>query len=492
MIIFSLQDLTNGRDKIRWERGSSRPSSPSARSHRSSSAPGNPARVNGFTLVELLVSTAIIALIMLLLVQVTNNISAAWRGTAEKVEKFQGARDGFEAMTRRISQATLNTYWDYYDISGVTRNQSSAIGTFLPYTYGRQSDLRFVAGPMSGVPWSITQGSTMPGGSGGSGASVIYMPTHGIFFAAPLGLVNYTDQPIYGAMDNLLNTWGYFVEINSDANPVINIRPPFITAANTQAQRWRGRLMELEEPTENMCSYDVSYTVNPTPNTFRDWFVNSLNPTILGQEGRTRPCRVMAENVIALIFLPKLSAVDETLRKAQGWSLLSPEFTYDSSIPPGGSAHPSANTGVQPKVGTTCNPGATPSTNALDAGGVDPRNQLPPEIQVIMIALDERSAQRLIDLTNQGASAANASATSLPDPTLGRIYTNNSSDGNPLFTTAIRGPSGPYTNQLGDAETAGTDIYNFTQNLLEMKLSYRIFNTNVTIRGAKWSRGQTD
>jgi len=34
-----------------------------------------------------------------------------------------------------------------------------------------------------------------------------------------LGTVAYADQPFYNAMDNLLNTWGYFVEVNCDQDP---------------------------------------------------------------------------------------------------------------------------------------------------------------------------------------------------------------------------------------------------------------------------------
>jgi prepilin-type N-terminal cleavage/methylation domain-containing protein len=129
MSIFTWPDLSAGRDETSPERPSERPAWPAVGRPRSNFGKfgkfdlRRSGKAHGFTLVELLVSTAIIALIMLMLVQVTNNISAAWRGTAEKVDKFQGARDGFEAMTRRISQATLNTYWDYYDISGVARSQ---------------------------------------------------------------------------------------------------------------------------------------------------------------------------------------------------------------------------------------------------------------------------------------------------------------------------------------------------------------------------------
>jgi hypothetical protein len=197
-----------------------------------------------------------------------------------------------------------------------------------------------------------------------------------------------------------------------------------------------------------------------------------------------RPARVLAENVLALIFLPKLSTVDENYRKAQNppWYLLCPDYTYDSTLLPTGGAPPSpaqapVNYGAQ----------VVSSTNAGDAGGIDPRNQLPPEIQVVMIAIDERSAQRLLALTNPSAASA-TTFSALSDPTFGGIY---APGGTQLFTTALAGRTN-YTNQLGDAETAGTDLYAFTQSLVAQKLTYRIFSTTVSIRGAKWSRAQTD
>ena len=457
---------------------------------RSKSATAVSGNVNGFTLVELLVSTAIIALIMLMLVQVTNNITSAWRSTAEKVEKFQGARDGFEAMTRRISQATLNTYWDYYDVSGVTRNQSTAPQNFLPFSYGRQSDLRFISGPMTGPSWSLTYGSSV------TGTLSSYWPTHGIFFQAPLGTIAYADQPFYSAMDNMLNTWGYFLEVNCDADPKLNSRPPFLTStASPPPYRWRPRLMELQVPTEYMNVYDVPNAPLSGMNGYsqrRDWYLNALqlsspasqtinpNGSPLTGAMTVRPARALAENVLALIILPKLSAVDETSRKAKQWSMLSPDFTFDSTLAP-----TTANSGSPPTLmAAPVNPGAwvSSSTDASDAGGIDPRNQLPPEIQVVMIAIDERSAQRLLDLSNP---TAGQSSTSLSDPSFGGIYGSN------LFTVALAGKA-TYFNQLGDAETAGTDIYTFTQSLLSRKLTYRIFTTNVTVRGAKWSKAQAD
>src|SRR5258708_20794096 len=94
----------------------------------------------GFTLVELMVSTVMIGLIMLVLVGMTNQTSQTWRNATEKIEKFQSARDGFESMTRKLSQATLNTNWDYLDSAGNVRDKNVgtfAFNNFVPVYYGR-------------------------------------------------------------------------------------------------------------------------------------------------------------------------------------------------------------------------------------------------------------------------------------------------------------------------------------------------------------------
>src|ERR1043165_7333896 len=68
---------------------------------------------SAFTLVELMVSTAVIVLIFATLLTMTDSTQRLTQSTSAKVEQFREARVAFEAMTRRISQATLNTYWDY-------------------------------------------------------------------------------------------------------------------------------------------------------------------------------------------------------------------------------------------------------------------------------------------------------------------------------------------------------------------------------------------
>ena len=66
----------------------------------------------GFTLTEILVATAILAIIIGILFSMTQQTGKVWKNTTGKVEVFRTARNAFEAMTRTLSQATLNTYYD--------------------------------------------------------------------------------------------------------------------------------------------------------------------------------------------------------------------------------------------------------------------------------------------------------------------------------------------------------------------------------------------
>jgi uncharacterized protein (TIGR02599 family) len=182
------------------------------------------ARLGAFTLVEMLVATAVLSLIMVILVQITNATSSTWSYTVDKAGQFRAARDGFETMSRRVSQATLNTYLDY-----------RLDGAGNPVAYERQSELRFVSGPMQAGTNRLDANSTPP------------RPTHGLFFQGPFGYVgprSTTDTAweAYSGRDSLLNTFGYFIEVNDDSAT----RPAFITP-KVAPLRIRSRLMEFRE-----------------------------------------------------------------------------------------------------------------------------------------------------------------------------------------------------------------------------------------------------
>ena len=344
----------------------------------------------GFTLVELLLSVVLVGLLAVLLASMTNSTAFTWRYTSGKIEQFREATTAFEAITRRISQATLNTSWDYHYPNNDT--------TKPPDKYIRQSDLRFISGRMETL----------------TGTSTPQRPTHGIFFQAPLGYVDDTDN--FGGLDNLLNTWGYYVEFGKDT------RPPFLDALpHPPPVRNRFRLMEFMQPSNDLSVY--SKTVGNANYNGHEWFTDSLN-------GTAPPVHVLAENIIAMVVLPKLSKSEDS-----SGIRLSPNFQYDSTFDT-----------------QAANPTADPNLN--------PKNQLPPVVQVTLVAIDEASALRMLD----------ADWTALSAKVEGLFQ-----DASQFDTDLRKQPGGAVDNSL--------ESY-----LISHKLGYRIFTANVSLRGAKWSR----
>jgi uncharacterized protein (TIGR02599 family) len=363
----------------------------------------NPISINrspAFTIIELLVSTAVLSAVVMIMVSITNQTASTWKYTAGKMEQFSGARDGFEALTRRLGQATLNTYYDYYDADSQPRTLENA-GIFVPKNYGRQSELRFACGGMdqrnfSGVDSAPPQ-ATDPARP---------RPTHGIFFHAPTGLVEDSDK--YAGLHGLLNTQGYYVEFDSDQRD----RPPFLqNAANVAPLRWRFRLMEFMQPAEKLLTYSQPL----------QWFAPAVN------EPDTPNARVLAENVVALIIQPMLSPKDEQALasppKVPG-TALAPNYFYDST-----KKH------------------AVPALNSF--------HQLPPNVRVTMVVIDEASAIRLAD------------GSTMPDLGLENLFRTDLTD---------------------TAKEYDRDLETLQATLAEKRCSHRVFTTNVIIRGAKWSK----
>jgi len=366
----------------------------------------------GFTLVEVLVAAGIVVVLLVVLLGMTDQTQRLVKATSSKVEQFQEARAAFESMTRHLSQATLNSFWDYvYDANG------------NPSGYARKAELRFHSGP--------TKTLNPSGGPGGN-----LQPGHSVFFQAPLGNVN--DTTNLGAMDHLMNTWGYFLEIGTDADKF----PSFLQNAVNPRKRYR--LMELMEPSEKLSVYRYQNDINN-----RLWFSQALTGTTL-----PRPVRVLAENVVALVILPRLSLADEKRINPNPATppVLAPNYVYDSTITPAASKNPAT---------------ATTLTGTL----LNSNNQLPPVVQVIMVAIDEPSARRLEDLYSS-------------DPYLGIGNNPDPLSGQNLFTDPTH---------LNDSASGTPGDLTRLQNLLSssanpnIRASYRIFSSNVNIKGAKWS-----
>ena len=200
-------------------------------------------------------------------------------------------------------------------------------------------------------------------------------------------------------MESMVNTWGYFIEFGSDSV----LRPDPVNTAGVP-QKYRFRLYEMMEPSESLSLYN--YTGNSTASktyTGKTWFTDALNKP-------NRSSRVLAENIVALIFRP----LDPSNAS------LTTNYTYD-----------------------TAGDGAIATQTATE-------HQLPPYIEVTMVAIDEVSARRL----------ENGSAP--PDLGLTGLFQSTSS--------------------------YDTNLETLRTSLADKKINYRIFTANVSIQGAKWSR----
>ncbi len=336
-------------------------------------------RLRAFTLLEILVSSALLALLLATVASIVDSTSKTWRTSTDKVSQFRAARLAFESITRRLSQATLNTYWDYaYKTDGT------------PIRYERRSELRFVSGP-----------ATILLGAGP-------YTTHCTFFQIPAGVSS------DASLRELINTWGYFIRFGDDST----LRPAILNSLDPPPPfKKRFRLMEFIQPAEKLSIF--KHTSGNTAYSGMDWYRDQLataNP----------PVHVVAENAIALILLPRLAAgeVNPDTNTPYPAEALAPKYLYDTTT---SSSDPSLN----------------------------PKNQLPPVIQVTLVAISEESAQRMTD------SDANSLQTKL----------------SVLFKNADN----------FEADLNGLQAY-----LAAREITYRIFTANVSLRGAKWSREQSN
>ncbi len=395
----------------------------------------HPRRSPAFTLVEVMLSVAILALLMVILAQIVSQTSQTWRYTASKAEQFREARNAFDTMTRRISQATLNTYWAYDNPAAPTR-------------YLRQSELRFVAGPTQNGSTPLDSKMNVP------------RPTHSVFFQAPFGYIvpgtsSSTSVPNYRGLDSLINTWGYYLEVNDDAN----FRPPFVTS-NVAPLRLRYRLMEFMQPSTRMSIYKWTSGKPNSPasndcdvrsnSAFLGWMRDAFLAPASETNAAVNLSHVLAENVIALCILPKLSPQDakEHGLESQPGTALAPDYYYYS-----GDGGEGKN-------------GGRAVLNSI--------HQLPPVLQVTMIAIDELSAERV-------------GLQKLTDDRFGVLRNDFLTDARNYAQDLLYNRDDP-----PDLDGPASSDDPLEVRLIKQKLNYRIFSSNIYLRGAKWSKDQVN
>jgi uncharacterized protein (TIGR02599 family) len=355
------------------------------------------AKNKGFSLVEILVSLAVLAILLLINVQVIDQVQSTWAASNARVSQFREARTAFDILVRNLSQATLNTFVDYDSNYVINAAQNAGATLQTPTSYLRKSNLQFVCGPSTSLL------------SGGGGAAL--MPGHAVFFQAPLGV---SENPSFVGLDRLLCSRGYFVQFTSDEP----FKPPFITSSGT---KYRYRLMEFSPPAEKNLVYNSMNTTGVATNS---WFsaaaglANAINASENALNvGITRP---IADNILALIISPRQ---DTQANQTGTATIIAPSYSYNSTLV---------------TLATANSPQGT-------------QNLLPPLVKIVLVAIDERSAERLAE---QNASA-------------------------PPFGTSLTSPFNN-ANQL-----ESTEIPNLIAYLASQKVNYRLFSATVQIRSSK-------
>lgn len=237
----------------------------------------------------------------------------------------------------------------------------------------------------------VEPASALPGAAPGTGTA--------LFFQAPTGYNSLGSDDL----SESLNTWGYFIEYGPDTA----YRPDFLSGAGVPT-RYRFRLIELLDPSDNLVLF--SKTSGFPDYAGQDWF-----QTPLAKAARKRE---LASNVIALVVLPKLSSVEDSTGTE-----LALKFTYDSTVRK-----------------------SDPKTN--------PRNQLPPAIEVAMVVISEKSANRV----NWG-----------PTP-----------------------PSFIPTDLFTDASQIDQDLETLRAALADKGLKARVLRATIPIVAARWSTEQSN
>ena len=336
----------------------------------------------GTTLVELLVGMVVALIIIAIMLAVLNQASITVRSANGKMDAFQSAQAGFDIMTQRLSDATLNTYYDYDSPTAPTK-------------YLRHSDLHFYVGT-NGNSFVKTLSPVANANSG-----------HSVYFQAPEGYSN--GSASYANTPGLLNACGYFVAFGPETSDWLSL-----FASSTFAPRYRYRLMQTIQSTEYNGVYaDQEGTMIETS----PGWITPLNATALP----------IAENIIALVIWPREDpSADPT------GNIISPVYEYNS------------RQGF-PFIAVV------PATAASTAAATQ-SEQLPPILQVTMVAIDEFSAVRL------------QSGTTPPT----------------VIENALQG-------KFTDVTLYATDIQNLETALIAAHIHYQVFTTSITLRESKWS-----
>ena len=253
-------------------------------------------RRGGFTLLEMLVSIAILAILMSIIFEIIQMTSQAWKQSSQGTSTMQQTRVAFERLTRNLSEATLNTYYSYLPVPPAQ-----------PQFYYMR--------PV-GTPGFISRIWT-----GGRKPHHLYhlsrserRASHSCGFLSGDHRQRLLQQRnlVWGNLGNLLNACGYFVSYGPDPS-----RPSIFNAGGTLVAHAppsenRFRLMEYLQPSEYLSAYtgrrrSPAYWPPPMP-FVPAWITNGMPANLTTSwSSLTPPITVhsLANNIVALIIMPE-------------------------------------------------------------------------------------------------------------------------------------------------------------------------------------------
>lgn len=288
----------------------------------------------GFTLVEIIASTAILSMILVAMMSTLGTVQRTFQFTRARVDQFREARQAFELINRTLSQATLNPYRDYY-YAETKSNVPPATGSAAPAGYVRQSELQFRVDDAAATFGVTGSASEAPG--------------HAVFFQAPLGLT-----AAGSSLGGLLNARGFGVRFSGDEDH----RPAFINGYQIPVKH-RYRLMEYRPAAEYLSAAAPGNTIYSNPT---NWFIQGIGTT----------SRVVADNILLLVLSPR-TAESATVAATS----LAPHYHYNS---------------LDADNSTPGVDGLTIRADGTVAQGT--QHLLPPMVAVTLVAIDEVSAER--------------------------------------------------------------------------------------------------
>ncbi len=313
----------------------------------------SPVRTSGFSLVELLLSMTVLTAILLMFVGLLDQTQKTWEFSRTQIAQFREARLAFDIISKNVSQATLNAYFEQIDKDGKRASDFPDPKDFVPKEFQIQSELHFK---------TMNARDLRVGGVAAMG------PGHALFFQAPLGS---SANQKYTPLTNLLNGRGYFIALMPDTA----FRPSFLAQVGV-AEKVRYRLMEFLPPTEQNQVYAAANEADSAGSQAQSLAERMKWITVpLSAAGSNSTIRPLAENIVAFIVSPREAIADTStttamdnktaLAKAdqEATARVAPTYEYDSARP--------------------LNPDSWSA------------HTLPPLIQITMVAIDEVSAMRL-------------------------------------------------------------------------------------------------